>query len=90
MLYHSLSGLVNGPCDGWGAGGYGGPAAGVFTYTWNTRMNSTQASTILAKTGNVRLYFQARIWTGTSSCYMINYSSTYDKRGTVVIQEIAE
>jgi hypothetical protein len=88
--YYTISGQSEGPCHGWGAGGYGGPEAGVFTYTWNTRMHSTHASTILAKTGDVRIYFQARIWSGTSSCYMINYTSTYDKRGTVVVQEIAE
>jgi len=87
--YHYLSDLSQGPCDGWGAGAYGGTAAGVFTYTWNSRMNGTQASTVLAKTGNIRFYWQTRIWSGTSNLYMIGYAN-YSKKGSIIIQEIAE
>ena len=88
--YYSLSGLAQGPAHGWGAGAYGGPEAGVFSYTWNTRMNSSRASTILAKTGTLRFYFEVRTWSGTSSIYMIDYDNTYPKKGSIIIQEIAE
>ena len=88
--YYSLSGLSQGPTHGWGSGAYGGPEAGVFSYTWNTRMNSSRASTILAKTGSIRLYFEVRTWSGTSSVYMIDYNNDYPKKGSIIVQEIAE
>jgi len=87
--YYVLSGLTNGPANAWGAGGYGGNESGILSGTWNTRMNSSQASTILAKTGSIRLYFECRVWTTTETVYMIDYPS-YNKKGSVVIQEIAE
>ena len=87
--YYTMSGLTNGPANGWGAGGYGGNSAGVFNYTWNTRMNSSQASTILAKTGTIRFYFQVKVWSGTDTLTFIDYPS-YPKKGSIVVQEIAE
>ena len=56
--YSPISGLADGPANKWGAGGYGGDSSGVLNYTWNTRMNSSQASTILAKTGTIRFYLK--------------------------------
>ena len=87
--YSPISGLADGPAHKWGAGGYGGNTSGVFNYTWNTRMNSSQASTILAKTGTIRFYFEVSAWDTSDTLYMIDYPS-YVKKGSIVVQEIAE
>jgi len=87
--YYAMSGLTDGPAHKWGAGGYGGNTSGVFNYTWNTRMNSSQASTILAKTGTIRFYFEVSIWDTSDSLTMIDYPG-YVKKGSIVVQEIAE
>ena len=88
--YYAMSGLNDGPAHGWGAGGYGGNQSGVFNFTWNTRMNSTQASTILAKTGTIRFYFEVKVWNSSDTITMIDYSGSYPKKGSIVVQEIAE
>ena len=87
--YYVVSGLSDGPADKWSAGGYGGNTSGIMNYTWNTRMNSSQESTIKAKTGSIRFYFEVSVWTGTDTLYMIDYPS-YEKKGSIVVQEIAE
>ena len=88
--YYTMSGLTNGPTHGWSAGGYGGNTSGVLNYTWNTRMNSSQASTILAKTGTIRFYFEVRVWNAADTLYFIDYGGSYPKKGSIVVQEIAE
>ena len=88
--YYTMSGLTDGPAHAWGAGGYGGDSSGVLNYTWNTRMNSSQASTILAKTGTIRFYFEVKVWNTNDTLTMIDYSSSYPKKGSIVVQEIAE
>jgi hypothetical protein len=88
--YYTMSELNEGPANGWGAGGYGGNTSGVFNYNWNTRMNTSQASTILAKTGTIRFYFDVKIWTNTDTLYFIDYNNSYAKKGTIIVQEIAE
>ena len=88
--YYTMSGLTDGPAHAWGAGGYGGDSSGVLNYTWNTRMNSSQASTILAKTGTIRFYFEVRVWNAADTLYFIDYGGSYPKKGSIVVQEIAE
>ena len=88
--YSPISGLADGPANKWGAGGYGGDSSGVLNYTWNTRMNSSQASTILAKTGTIRFYFEVRVWNAADTLYFIDYGGSYPKKGSIVVQEIAE
>ncbi len=93
--YYTLSGLTDGAVEMWGAGGYGGDATsnastGVFTYTYNTRMNTSRASSILSHTGECRLYFEVAIWNTNDQLYFIDYGSSDPKTGTITIQEIAE
>ena len=93
--YYTLSGLADGVADMWGAGGYGGDSTsnastGVFTYTYNTRMNTSRASSILSHTGECRLYFEVCIWNNNDQLYFIDYDATFPKTGTITIQEIAE
>ena len=87
--YSPISGLADGPAHKWGAGGYGGNTSGVFNYTWNTRMNSAQASTILAKTGTIRFYFEVCCWSSADTLTAGHYPS-YDKKTSITVQEIAE
>ena len=93
--YYTLGGLANGVADYWGAGGYGGNATsdastGVFSYTYNTRMNTSRASSILSHTGECRLYFEVAIWNINDQLYFIDYGVSNPKTGTITIQEIAE
>ena len=87
--YYTISGLTDGPAHKWGAGGYGGNTSGVFNYTWNTRMNSSQASTILAKTGTIRFYFEVCTWSSTDEL-TAGFYTAYDKKTSITVQEIAE
>ena len=87
--YYVVSGLSDGPADKWGAGGYGGNTSGILNYTWNTRMNSSRASTILAKTGTIRFYFEVACWSSSDSLTIGDYPG-YAKKGSIVVQEIAE
>ena len=53
-------------------------------------MNASQTSNVLGKTGNVRFYWEVRSWSGASTIHMIDYGSSYPKKGSIIIQEIAE
>ena len=85
--YHVLGNLANGPAHTWGSGGYGGSDTGIYKYTWSTYDNSTERSSWLAKTGEVRFYFQFRTH-NTDTIYLIDYSDAYPKEGTIQISEI--
>jgi len=87
--YSVVTGLGNGPADKWGAGGYGGNTSGILNYTWNTRMNSARASAILAKTGTIRFYFEVAVWSSSDTLTIGDYPS-YDKKMSIIVQEIAE
>jgi hypothetical protein len=93
--YYTLSGLTDGVAEIWGAGGYGGnptsdASTGVFNYTYNTRMNTARASSILSHTGQCRLYCEIAIWNVNDTLTFIDYDNTFPKTGTITIQEIAE
>tara|TARA_B100001057_G_scaffold87953_3_gene83940 strand:- start:19009 stop:21078 length:2070 start_codon:yes stop_codon:yes gene_type:complete len=87
--YYVVTGLSNGPADKWGAGGYGGNTSGILNYTWNTRMNSSRASAILSKTGTIRFYFQVAVWSSSDTLTIGDYPS-YNKKSSIIVQEIAE
>ena len=86
--YVILGNLVNGPADAWGAGGYGGNDTGVFTFTFSTYDNSTERSSWLARTGEVRFYFQVYVYNVNDILYIIDYGDGYQKEGTIQISEI--
>ena len=87
--YYTVTGLSNGPADKWGAAGYGGNTSGIVNYTWNTRMNSSRASAILAKTGTIRFYFEVAVWSSSDTLTIGDYPS-YNKKSSIIVQEIAE
>ena len=86
--YVVLGNLENGPAHTWGAGGYGGNDAGVLHFTFSTYDNSTERSSWLARTGEVRFYFQTRVFNTNDTLTMIDYSDTYPKEGTIQVSEI--
>ena len=86
--YVLLGNLENGPANAWGAGGYGGNDVGVLHFTFSTYDNSTERSSWLARTGEVRFYFQVRVWNSSDILWMIDHSNTYPKEGTIQISEI--
>ena len=85
--YHTLGNLDNGPAHTWGSGGYGGNDAGIYTYTWSTYDRSTERSSWLAKTGEVRFYFEMRTHSA-DTIYFIDYNDLFPKEGTIQISEI--
>lgn len=86
--YVILGNLSDGPVSTWGGGGYGGGDAGVFHYTFSTYDNSTERSSWLTRTGEVRFYFQTRIFNTNDTLRMIDYDATYPKEGTIQVSEI--
>ena len=86
--YVILGNLSDGPVSTWGGGGYGGNDAGVFHYTFSTYDNSTERSSWLARTGEVRFYFQVRIFNTNDTLHMNDYDATYSKEGTIQVSEI--
>ena len=102
LIWPTLSGLTEGPYDGWGAIGYGGNAAGAITYCWNTREaeNSDAAQSGQAnaaeyvfgdKTGLIEISFQARLWNTGGTLYLNTYMAApiYNRVGKIIIREIA-
>ena len=89
--YVVLGNLVNGPgAIEPGVGGYGGHDSGVVTYTFSTYDNSTARSSWLAKTGEVRFYFEVILnnyFTG-GVLHIIDYEDFKPREGTVQISEI--
>ena len=74
--------LTDGPAHGWGAGGYGQDnQAGIFNYIWNTEKMVSNTYV-----GNVRFYFESRVWSSANTLYW-GYSS-YNKYGTIHIREV--
>ena len=85
--YHILGNLANGPAHTWGSGGYGGNDTGIYNYTWSTYDKITERSAWLAKTGEVRFYFEMRTHS-TDTIYLVDYNDSYPKEGTIQISEI--
>ena len=85
--YYELSGLGQGAVSSWGGGGYA-IEAGVFPYTWCTYDVSANRSSFLARTGQVRIYFETRTHNTTDTLYLNDYDNTYPKQGTIQVQEI--
>jgi hypothetical protein len=74
--------LTEGPANGWGAGGYGGNDAGITPYV-------DYLTAFASHTGTVYLRFQYRKWNTDDTLFFISHSS-YTKRATWVVQEIAQ
>lgn len=89
--YVVLGNLENGPGHKHpGVGGYGGHDAGVVNFTSSTYDNSTARSSWLAKTGEVRFYFDVILFNLFSGgvLHIIDYDNTYPREGTVQVSEI--
>lgn len=80
--------LDNGPAHRWGSMGYGGGTAYICRHMWDSRQFDLQRSSgITAHTGDFWCYFQAATWNGTDTMYMLGYSATYPKYGSMSIRE---
>jgi len=80
--------LDNGPAHGWSMMGYGGGTGYICRMMWDSRQFDLQRSSgITAHTGDFWCYFQTKTWVSTDSLFMLGYSVTYPKYGSMSIRE---
>ncbi len=87
--YTAIGSLPNGSNHGWGAHGHTGNSTnlgGSVTQILTTQNNSN-ASSVLAKTGNVYFYFLVSNFANTVTAYWNDYSDTYPKQAHFVVEE---
>ena len=72
----------------WGLNGYGGHTADHLSCRYTTDSYTANADTIRTHTGNVRIYFEGKVYSSSDTAYWINYSSSWDKAGYVYVSEI--
>ena len=82
--------LDNGPAHTWGAGGYGGPDAGIFTFSWSTGDNSNISSIVSSYTGDLEFWFQGIEYNSADTITLVDYSDDFPKYGVIDIFEVAE
>tara|TARA_B100000676_G_C17828865_1_gene706704 strand:+ start:78 stop:707 length:630 start_codon:yes stop_codon:yes gene_type:complete len=87
--YNTLDIISEGPAHGWGMHGYGGNHAAMNNFTWSTYDNSSYRNTIKTSTGNMRFYFDVKVWSSSDTVYFIDYSDTYPKYCTIQVYEVA-
>ena len=88
---YTTDAMDNGPAHAWGAHGYGGNAAGVWCFTWDTKIIDTYRSTSFeSHTGTTYFYFQWRNWSSVDTTYPTTYDvNNYPKYGTIELLEYA-
>lgn len=79
---------TDGPANGWGMHGYGGSTSAMNNFTWNTYDNSSYRNTIKTSTGNMRFYFDVRVWTSSDTVYFNDYDNSYPKYCTIQVYEV--
>ena len=72
----------------WGLNGYGGHTADHLSCRYTTDSYTANADTIRTHTGDVRIYFEGRVYGSSDTAYWINYSNSWDKAGYVYVSEI--
>tara|TARA_Y100001954_G_scaffold215964_1_gene246708 strand:- start:383 stop:1003 length:621 start_codon:yes stop_codon:yes gene_type:complete len=87
--YNILDIQDNGPAHGWGFHGYGGQNTAMNNCTWNTYDNSTYRSAIQSATGNVRFFWEVRVWNSSDTIYFNDHNSSYPKYSTFTVLEVA-
>ena len=87
--YDVLDVTTDGPANGWGMHGYGGSTSAMNNFTWNTYDNSSYRNTIKTSTGNMKFYFDVRVWTSSDTIYFNDYNNDYPKYTTIQVYEVA-
>ena len=87
--YNTLDIISEGPAHGWGMHGYGGSHSAMNNFTWNTYDNSSYRNTIKTSTGNMRFYFDVKVWSSGDTVYFNDYSDSYPKYCTIQVYEVA-
>lgn len=86
---HYLDGSTAGIADGWGAGGYGADnQAGIVNWIFSTFTEASMHNDLVDYVGNVNVYFETRLWSGSNTLYLGDYSG-YNKDQCFYFREIA-
>ena len=86
--YDVLDVTTDGPANGWGMHGYGGATSAMNNFTWNTYDNSSYRNTIKTSTGNMKFYFDVRVWSSSDTIYFNDYDNSYPKYCTIQVYEV--
>ena len=87
--YNILDISDNGPAHGWGFHGYGGAHTAMNNCTWNTYDNPTYRSGIQSATGNVRFFWEVKVWNSGDTVKFNDHNSSYPKYSTFTVFEVA-
>lgn len=85
--------LPDGMAHGWGMDGYGGSTSANIPIYYDTAhggglaQTSTETANILAYTGNLQFFFEGYRWGTGDTIYWINYTTSYNKNATWVVEE---
>jgi len=84
--------LPNGPADYWGWTGYPTDTglADVSTLTWRTDYNSNYASALKSYTGDLKIYWEARLSSSSDQLWIIDYGDANPKYGFIQWIEVYE
>lgn len=91
--YFVIGLLPDGQAHGWGMDGYGGQTSANIPIYYDTAhggglaQTSTETANILAYTGNLHFFFEGYRWSSGDTVTWINYTSSYNKCATWVVEE---